>query len=319
MPTHSDIEWSSDRTNIAKVSSSGKVTAVKGVDSSKNSVLVGGTSKTYKATITAKSPYGTKTCTVYVMPLSFSDAVRGYAGNYGLKVSGEDMQEALRYAYKNGATEDYQSGIAIEGFVKNKLTKWYNALPERPEGDTSIPEGKSDLAKKFLSQGKEINRNDMQNLADILGIKTPGAEKYDSWSKALKTKILKAYKSYGFSKGGVVRNGIPASILDMIGADALIPRGDSTLIGANPGETVLTEEFTKQLKPTVATLNEFNERMARTQPLTSTMQKQNTSITNEYNITFNHPVIRNEDEARKFMQKVCDENIEKTKRNMRKL
>ena len=49
------------------------------------------------------------------------------------------------------------------------------------------------------------------------------------------------------------------------------------------------------------------------------MQKQNTSITNEYNITFNHPVIRNEDEARKLMQKVFDENIEKTKRNMRKL
>ena len=49
----------------------------------------------------------------------------------------------------------------------------------------------------------------------------------------------------------------------MIGADALIPRGDSMLIGANPGETVLTKEFTDQLKPTVATLNEFNARMAK--------------------------------------------------------
>lgn len=80
-------------------------------------------------------------------------------------------------------------------------------------------------------------------------------------------KILKAYKSYGFSKGGVVRKGIPANILDMIGGDALIPRGDSMLIGANPGETVLTKEFTDQLKPTVATLNEFNARMAK--PITT--------------------------------------------------
>ena len=90
----------------------------------------------------------------------------------------------------------------------------------------------------------------MQQLADILQINTPGVKNYDSWGSTLKNKILKAYKSYGFSKGGVVRKGIPASILDMIGVDALIPRGDSMLIGANPGETVLTEEFTKQLKPT---------------------------------------------------------------------
>ena len=57
----------------------------------------------------------------------------------------------------------------------------------------------------------------MQQLADILQINTPGVKKYDSWGSTLKNKILKAYKSYGFSKGGVVRKGIPANILDMIG------------------------------------------------------------------------------------------------------
>ena len=320
VPTHSDIEWSSDRTNIAKVSSSGKVTAVKGVDSSKNSVLVGGTSKTYKATITAKSPYGTKTCTVYVMPLSFSDAVQEYAGNHGLEVSKDEMQGALQYAYKNGAKEDYQSGKAVEGFVKNKLTKWTDALPARPEGTGDIPDGTSGLASYFMKQGKKVNRNNLQNLADILGIKTPGAEKYDSWGSPLKNKILKAYKSYGFSKGGVVHNGIPASILDMIGADALIPRGDSTLIGANPGETVLTEEFTKQLKPTVATLNEFNERMARTQPLTSIPSNNTTNnVSDEYNFTINVASISGDQDIKQLAYKISDIIADRSKRNMRKL
>ena len=320
VPTHSDIEWSSDRTNIAKVSSSGKVTAVKGVDSSKNSVLVGGTSKTYKATITAKSPYGTKTCTVYVMPLSFSDAVQEYAGNHGLEVSKDEMQGALQYAYKNGAKEDYQSGKAVEGFVKNKLTKWTDALPARPEGTGDIPDGTSGLASYFMKQGKKVNRNNLQELANILGIETLGASKYESWGSPLKNKILKAYKSYGFSKGGVVRNGIPASILDMIGADALIPRGDSTLIGANPGETVLTEEFTKQLKPTVATLNEFNERMARTQPLTSIPSNNTTNnVSDEYNFTINVASISGDQDIKQLAYKISDIIADRSKRNMRKL
>lgn len=320
VPTHSDIEWSSDRTNIAKVSSSGKVTAVKGVDSSKNSVLVGGTSKTYKATITAKSPYGTKTCTVYVMPLSFSDAVQEYAGNHGLEVSKDEMQGALQYAYKNGAKEDYQSGKAVEGFVKNKLTKWTDALPARPEGTGDIPDGTSGLASYFMKQGKKVNRNNLQELANILGIETPGASKYESWGSPLKNKILKAYKSYGFSKGGIVRNGIPASILDMIGADALIPRGDSTLIGANPGETILTEEFTKQLKPTVATLNEFNERMARTQPLTSIPSNNTTNnVSDEYNFTINVASISGDQDIKQLAYKISDIIADRSKRNMRKL
>ncbi len=37
--------------------------------------------------------------------------------------------------------------------------------------------------------------------------------------------------------------------------------GDTGFITANPGETVLTEEFTKQLRPTVAAMNEFTGMM----------------------------------------------------------
>ena len=204
--------------------------------------------------------------------------------------------------------------------LKAKLSNWFNALPARPEGTGDIPDGTSGLASYFIKQGKKVNRNNLQELANILGIETPGASKYESWGSSLKNKILKAYKSYGFSKGGVVRNGIPASILDMIGADALIPRGDSTLIGANPGETILTEEVTKQLKPTVATLNEFNERMARTQPLTSIPSNNTTNnVSDEYNFTINVASISGDQDIKQLAYKISDIIADRSKRNMRKL
>ena len=128
------------------------------------------------------------------------------------------------------------------------------------------------------------------------------------------------YKSYGFSKGGVVRKGIPASILDMIGGDALIPRGDSMLIGANPGETVLTEEFTKQLKPTAQILNEFNRRMAQTtmEP-SAAVQNKTTEITSENHFIFNNPVIKSEEDAEKLMEKAIQKHMDRNRRDWKKV
>ena len=171
-----------------------------------------------------------------------------------------------------------------------------------------------------MKKCKKVNRNNLQELADILFITTPGAAKYEQWDSSLKNRILEKYKAYGFSKGGVVRRGIPASILDMIGADALIPRGDSMLIGANPGETVLTKEFTDQLKPTVATLNEFNARMAK--PIIkpdAAVQNQNTEVANEYHFTFNNPVIKSEEDVRKLIEKAMDDRTKKNKSDWRKI
>ena len=60
------------------------------------------------------------------------------------------------------------------------------------------------------------------------------------------------------------------------------------LIGANPGETVLTKEFTDQLKPTVATLNEFNARYGETNySLFYHRLQMITSVNSECNITIN--------------------------------
>lgn len=320
-PEHSDIEWKSSDESIAKVSSDGTVRGVS-AGLGKNGLMSRDESKTRKCIITANGGPGLATaeCIVHIMPDSHYEAIKGYAERAGkLETSGNNLRDSMEYAYKNGAFRSNQSSTAVEGFQKAYLKDWFNALPDRPNGATDVPSGISQLAGYFYSKGKQVTRNDMQKLADILEIKTPGVGSYDTWGGTLKNKILKAYKAYGFSKGGVVRNGIPASILDMIGGDALIPRGDSVLIGANPGETVLTKEFTDQLKPTVATLNAFNEMMAK--PLTPILPSSNgdTNVNSECNITINVDSINNEQDIKKLAYQIGDIITERNKRDWKKV
>ena len=320
-PEHSDIEWKSSDESIAKVSSDGTVRGVSsGLD--KNGLMARDESKTRKCIITAIGGGGLAkaTCTVHVMPDSHYEKIKDYANKAGIKeTSGNNLRDAMEYAYKNGANHSNQSYTAVEGFKKAYLKDWTNSLSNRPDGATDVPAGVSPLIGYFNAKGKKVGPKEMQQLADILQINTPGVKNYDSWGSTLKNKILKAYKSYGFSKGGVVRKGIPASILDMIGVDALIPRGDSMLIGANPGETVLTKEFTDQLKPTVATLNEFNARMAK--PITTILpsSSNDTSVNSECNITINVDKINNEQDIKKLAYQIGDIITERNKRDWKKV
>ena len=321
-PEHSDIEWKSSDESIAKVSSDG---TVRGVSSGlgKNGLMARDESKTRKCIITAIGGGGLAkaTCTVHVMPDSHYEKIKDYADKAGIKdTSGNNLRDAMEYAYKNGANHSDQSYTAVEGFKKAYLKDWTNSLSNRPDGATDVPAGVSPLIGYFNAKGKKVGPKEMQQLADILQINTPGVKKYDSWGSTLKNKILKAYKSYGFSKGGVVRKGIPASILDMIGGDALIPRGDSMLIGANPGETVLTEEFTKQLKPTAQILNESNRRMAQTtmEP-SAAVQNKTTEITSENHFIFNNPIIKSEEDAEKLMEKAIQKHMDRNRRDWKKV
>lgn len=320
---HPDLVWKSSDESVAKVSSDGTVRGV-AAPLDKNGLMSRNESKTMSCVITVSSAGNIATpaqCTVYVMPDRHYDEIKKYADKVGIDTSkeGNNLREAMAYAYKNGATSSSMSSTAVEGFKKAYLKDWFTGLPNRPNNATDIPSGVSQLVGYFNSKGKKVGPKEMQQLADILEIKTPGVAKYDSWGKDLKNKILKAYKAYGFSKGGVVRNGIPASILDMIGGDALIPRGDSVLIGANPGETVLTKEFTDQLKPTVATLNAFNEMMAK--PLTPILPSSNgdTNVNSECNITINVDSINNEQDIKKLAYQIGDIITERNKRDWKKV
>lgn len=290
-PLHSDIKWSSDKTDVAKVSSSGKVTATKGVQTSKGGgvtgVLVGGLEKTFKATITAKSDFGSKTCVVHVMPDAHYDAIEEYANKNGLAMTNDKMQEALEYAYRNGGNHADKADIAVEGFKKAYLNdkpaylkSWFNTLPNRPDGATDVPAGVSPLIGYFNAKGKKVGPKEMQQLADILEISTPGVKKYDSWGSALKNQILQKYKSYGFATGGIINKLIPADMSTLLGK-AIISNGDQGFIGAKVGESVMTEEFTRLLKPSIAAMNNFTNMF---NPVTPTATNNDYTINNEVNI-----------------------------------
>lgn len=290
-PLHSDIKWSSDKTDVAKVSSSGEVTATKGVQTSKGGgatgILVGGLEKTFKATITAKSDFGSKTCVVHVMPDAHYDAIEEYANKNGLAMTNDKMQAALEYAYRNGGNHADKANIAVEGFKKaylndkpTYLKSWFNTLQNRPDGATDVPAGVSPLIGYFNAKGKKVGPKEMQQLADILEISTPGVKKYDSWGSALKNQILQKYKSYGFATGGIINKLIPADMSTLLGK-AIISNGDQGFIGAKVGESVMTEEFTRLLKPSIAAMNNFTNMF---NPVTPTATNNDYTINNEVNI-----------------------------------
>lgn len=281
-PEHSDIEWKSSDESIAKVSSDGTVRGVSsGVD--KNNLMKRDESKTRKCIITAIGGGGLAkaTCTVHVMPNAHYEAIKSYAANAGIDVtSGDNLRAAMQYAYQNGANHSYQSDVAVEGFKKAYLKDWTSSLPNRPDGATDIPSGVSQLVGYFNSKGKKVGPKEMQQLADILGISTPGVKKYDSWGSALKNQILQKYKSYGFATGGIINKLIPADMSTLLGK-AIISNGDQGFIGAKVGESVMTEEFTRLLKPSIAAMNNFTNMF---NPVTPTATNNDYTINNEVNI-----------------------------------
>ena len=281
-PEHSDIEWKSSDESIAKVSSDGTVRGVSsGVD--KNNLMARDESKTRKCIITAIGGGGLAkaTCTVHVMPNAHYEAIKSYAANAGINVtSGDNLRAAMQYAYQNGANHSYQSDVAVEGFKKAYLKDWTSSLPNRPDGATDIPSGVGQLVGYFNSKGKKVGPKELQQLADILEISTPGVKKYDSWGSALKNQILQKYKSYGFATGGIINKLIPADMNTLLGK-AIISNGDQGFIGAKVGESVMTEEFTRLLKPSIAAMNDFTNMF---NPVTPTATNNDYTINNEVNI-----------------------------------
>lgn len=281
-PEHSDIEWKSSDESIAKVSSDGTVRGVSsGLD--KNGLMARDESKTRKCIITAIGGGGLAkaTCTVHVMPNAHYEAIKSYAANAGIDVtSGDNLRAAMQYAYQNGANHSYQSDVAVEGFKKAYLKDWTNSLSNRPDGATDVPAGVSPLIGYFNAKGKKVGPKEMQQLADILGISTSGVKKYDSWGSALKNQILQKYKSYGFATGGIINKLIPADMSTLLGK-AIISNGDHGFIGAKVGESVMTEEFTRLLKPSIAAMNDFTNMF---NPVTPTATNNDYTINNEVNI-----------------------------------
>ena len=72
------------------------------------------------------------------------------------------------------------------------------------------------------------------------------------------------------------------------------------------------------MKPTVATLNEFNARMAK--PITPILpSSNNTNVNSECNITINVEKINNEQDIKKLAYQIGDIITERNKRDWKKV
>lgn len=170
---------------------------------------------------------------------------------------------------------------------KNQLTKWYKNLKNKTFKPADY-KNNHELIQHFKKKGKDVTGAQLVSAAKILGLKYPG--NYSKWTGTQKTNLLKQLQTFGFSNGGVVRNLIPADMGTMLG-DAIIRNGDTGFIGARPGETVLTEEFTKLLKPSIASMNEFTDMMTGN----NGAKLNNIPSVQNQNITFNPEINLNVD------------------------
>lgn len=164
--------------------------------------------------------------------------------------------------------------------LKTKLSKWFTALPAFKGDASKIADP---IIKHIAQKGKKATIANIQTAASILGYKD--YKNVSKWSSAQKNALVKKLQSYGFANGGIIRNLIPASMGTLLG-DAIMRNGDTGLISARQGETVLTEEFTNMLKPTVAAMNAFTDMYQKmsTPNINSTATKQQTIFNPEYNI-----------------------------------
>lgn len=164
--------------------------------------------------------------------------------------------------------------------LKTRLSKWFTALPAFKGDASKIADP---IIKHIAQKGKKATIANIQTAASILGYKD--YKDVSKWSSAQKNALVKKLQSYGFANGGIIRELIPASMGTLLG-DAIMRNGDTGLISARQGETVLTEEFTNMLKPTVAAMNAFTDMYQKmsTPNINSTATKQQTIFNPEYNI-----------------------------------
>ncbi|MBT9836474.1 phage tail tape measure protein [Blautia sp. MCC270] len=198
-----------------------------------------------------------------------------------------------------------------------ELKKWYKALPSYTGGDAEIEKIKDPLVKHFAKKGKKASNANIIKAASILGYKD--AKNVSKWDTKKKNAMVKKLQSYGFANGGIVRNLIPASMGTLLG-DAIMRNGDTGFIGAKPGETVLTQDFTKLLKPTTATMQEFTEVMqkAGTPSVKETPVRQEVTMNNDYQFVINGVDVNDMSELKKVIRGELDKHDKELAKEFKK-
>lgn len=198
-----------------------------------------------------------------------------------------------------------------------ELKKWYKALPSYTGGDAEIEKIKDPVVKHFAKKGKKTSNANIIKAASILGYKD--AKNVSKWDTKKKNAMVKKLQTFGFSKGGVIRNLIPATMGTLLG-DAIMKNGDTGFIGAKPGETVLTQDFTKLLKPTTATMQEFTEVMqkAGTPSVKETPVRQEVTMNNEYQFVINGVDVNDMSELKKVIRGELDKHDKQLAKEFKK-
>lgn len=198
-----------------------------------------------------------------------------------------------------------------------ELKKWYAALPAYTGGDAEIEKIKDPVVKHFAKKGKKTSNANIVKAASILGYKD--AKNVSKWDTKKKNAMVKKLQTFGFSKGGVIRNLIPATMGTLLG-DAIMKNGDTGFIGAKPGETVLTQDFTKLLKPTTATMQEFTEVMqkAGTPSVKETPVRQEVTMNNDYQFVINGVDVNDMSELKKVIRGELDKHDKELAKEFKK-
>ena len=198
-----------------------------------------------------------------------------------------------------------------------ELKKWYKALPAYIGGDAEIEKIKDPIVKHFAKKGKKASTANIIKAASILGYKDE--KNVSKWDTKKKNAMVKKLQTFGFSKGGVIRNLIPASMGTLLG-DAIMKNGDTGFIGAKPGETVLTQDFTKLLKPTTAIMQEFTEVMqkAGTSSVKETPVRQEVTMNNDYQFVINGVDVNDMSELKKVIRGELDKHDKELAREFKK-
>lgn len=198
-----------------------------------------------------------------------------------------------------------------------ELKKWYKALPAYIGGDAEIEKIKDPIVKHFAKKGKKASNANIIKAASILGYKD--AKNVSKWDTKKKNAMVKKLQMFGFSKGGVIRNLIPASMGTLLG-DAIMKNGDTGFIGVKPGETVLTQDFTKLLKPTTAIMQEFTEVMqkAGTPSVKETPARQEVTMNSDYQFVINGVDVNDMSELKKVIRGELDKHDKELAKEFKK-
>ena len=234
-----------------------------------------------------------------------SKIVNSTAKNKKYSLTTEEKNRVL-----NMSTGQNANTVKANTKKEAELKKWYKALPVYIGGDAEVEKIKDPLVKHFAKKGKKASNANIIKAASILGYRD--AKNVSKWDTKKKNAMVKKLQTFGFSKGGVIRNLIPATMGTLLG-DAIMKNGDTGFIGAKPGETVLTQDFTKLLKPTTATMQEFTEVMqkAGTPSVKETPVRQEVTMNNDYQFIVNGVDMGNMQEMKKTMLKMMEEHDKK--------